>query len=54
MIFDCDDRIDEVMDDDYDYDHCKENVDLEIGEENVDLEIIETGEVYLYKQVSWS
>ena len=41
MIFDRDDRIDEVMDD-YDYD----------GEENVDLEITETGEVYLYKQAS--
>ena len=53
MIFDHDDRIDEVMDDDYDYEG-EENVDLGIGEENVDLEIIETGEVYLYKQVSWS
>ena len=42
MIFDREDRIDEVMDDDYDYD----------GEENVDLEITETGEVYLYKQAS--
>ena len=40
MIFDRDDRIDEVMN--YDYD----------GEENVDLEITETGEVYLYKQAS--
>ena len=40
MIFDRDDRIDEVMN--YDYD----------DEENVDLEIIETGEVYLYKQAS--
>ena len=41
-IFDRDDRIDEVMDNDYDYD----------GEENVDLEITETGEVYLYNQAS--
>ena len=36
MIFDQDDRIDEVQN--YDYD----------DEENVDLEIIEIGEVYLY------
>ena len=40
MIFDHDDRIDEVMN--YDYDDA----------ENVDLEITETGEVYLYKQAS--
>ena len=40
MIFDRDDRIDEVMN--YDYD----------DEENVDLEITETGEIYLYKQAS--
>ena len=40
MIFDPDDRIDEVMN--YDYD----------DEENVDLEITETGEVYLYKRAS--
>ena len=40
MIFDQDDRIDEV--ENYDYD----------DEENVDLEIAETGEVYLYKQAS--
>ena len=40
MIFDHDDRIDEVQN--YDYD----------DEENVDLEITETGEVYLYKQAS--
>ena len=40
MIFDRDDRIDEVQN--YDYD----------DEENVDLEIIETGEVYLYKHAS--
>ena len=38
MIFDRDDRIDEVMN--YDYDDA----------DNVDLEITETGEVYLYKQ----
>ena len=41
MIFDRDDRIDEVMNYDYDYDA-----------DNVDLEITETGEVYLYKQAS--
>ena len=40
MIFDLDDRIDEVMN--YDYDEA----------DNIDLEIIETGEVYLYKQAS--
>ena len=40
MIFDHDDRIDEVQN--YDYD----------DEENVDLEITKTGEVYLYKQAS--
>ena len=40
MIFDQDDRIDEVQN--YDYD----------DEENVDLEITKTGEVYLYKQAS--
>ena len=39
MIFDRDDRIDEVMN--YDYD-----------KENVDLETTKTGEVYLYKQAS--
>ena len=39
MIFDRDDRINEVMN----YEH---------DEENVDLEITETGEVYLYKQAS--
>ena len=42
MIFDRDDRIDEVTNYDYDID----------DEENVDLEITETGEVYLYKQAS--
>ena len=46
MIFDHDDRIDEVMD----YDG-KENNDYD-GEENVDLEITETGKVYLYKEAS--
>ena len=42
MIFDRDDRIDEVMNYDYDYDDA----------DNVDLEITKTGEVYLYKQAS--
>ena len=42
MIFDRDDRIDEVMNYDYGYDDA----------DNVDLEITETGEVYLYKQAS--
>ena len=42
MIFDRDDRIDEVMNYDYDYDDA----------DNVDLEITETREVYLYKQAS--
>ena len=37
MIFDRDDRIDEVMN--YDYDD---------GEENVDLETTKTGEVYIF------
>ena len=41
-IFDRDDRIDEVMNYDYDYDDV----------ENVDIEITKTGEVYLYKQAS--
>ena len=41
MIFNRDDRIDEVMNYDYDDD-----------EEHVDPEITETGEVYLYKQAS--
>lgn len=40
MIFDRDDRIDEIQN--YDY----------ADEENVDLEITETGEVYLYKLAS--
>ena len=42
MIYDRDDRIDEVMNYDYDID----------DEENVDLETTKTGEVYLYKQAS--
>ena len=50
MIFDRDDRIDEVMDDDFDYDG--EEINDYDGEENVDLDIAETGEVYLYKQAS--
>ena len=41
MIFDRDDRIDEVM-----------NYDSDDDEENVDLETTKTGEVYLYKQAS--
>jgi hypothetical protein len=42
-IFDLDDRADEVMNYDYDYDDA----------DNVDLEITKTtGEVYLYKQAS--
>ena len=50
MIFDRDDRIDEVMDDDFDYDG--EEINDYDGEENVDLEITKTDEVYLYKQAS--
>ena len=41
MIFDRDDRIDEVM-----------NYDYANDEENVDLETTKAGEVYLYKQTS--
>ena len=41
-IFDLDDRMDEVMNYDYDYDDA----------DNVDLKITKTGEVYLYKQAS--
>ena len=41
-IFDLDDRADEVMNYDYDYD----------DEEHVDPETTKTGEVYLYKQAS--
>ena len=54
MIFDRDDRIDEVMDYDgeeiNDYDGEETN-DYD-GEENVDLDKTKTGEVYLYKQAS--
>ena len=50
MIFDRDDRIDEVMDDDFDYDG--EEINDYDGEENVDLDKTETSEVYLYKQAS--
>ena len=42
MIFDLYDRIDEVMNYDYDYDDT----------DNVDLQITKTGEVYLCKQAS--
>ena len=43
-IFDLDDRADEVMNYDYDYDDT----------DNADLQITKTtGEVYLYKQASW-
>ena len=50
MIFDHDDRIDEVMNYDYDYDDTDNDYD---DEYNVDLEITNTtGEVYLYKQAS--
>ena len=42
MIFDRDDRTDEVVNYDYDYDDA----------DNVDLEITEAGEVYLHKQAS--
>ena len=41
-IFDLDDRMDEVINYDYDYDDA----------DNVDLEITKTGEVYLYKHAS--
>ena len=48
-IFDLDDRADEVMNYDYDYDDAH-NDDTD---NNVDLEITKTtGEVYLYKQAS--
>ena len=43
MIFDRDDRIDEVMN--YDYDYDTDNADLQITNT--------TGEVYLYKNASW-
>ena len=50
-IFDLDDRADEVMNYDYDYDDV-DNV-YDDTDNNVDLEITKTtGEVYLYKQAS--
>ena len=49
-IFDLDDRADEVMNYDYDYDDADNYYD---DEYNVDLEITKTtGEVYLYTQAS--
>ena len=48
-IFDLDDRADEVMNYDYDYDDADNDYD---DADNVDLEITKTGEVYLYKQAS--
>ena len=49
-IFDLDDRADEVMNYDYDYDDADNIYD---DTDNVDLQITETtGEVYLYKQAS--
>ena len=49
-IFDQDDRADEVMNYDYDYDDTNNVYD---DADNVDLEITKTtGEVYLYKQAS--
>ena len=54
MIFNCDDRTDEVMD--YDGEEINgydgKEIDDYDGEENVDLDETETGEVYLYKQAS--
>ena len=54
MIFDCGDRIDEVMDYDGDEinDYDGEEINYYDGEENVDLDKTETGKVYLYKQAS--
>ena len=50
-IFDLDDRADEVMNYDYDYDDA-DNV-YDDTDNNVDLQITKTtGEVYLYKQAS--
>ena len=50
-IFDLDDRADEVMNYDYDYDDT-DNVCDDI--DNADLQITKTtGEVYLYKHASW-
>ena len=49
-IFDLDDRADEVMN--YDYDYDTDNVCDDT--DNVDLQITNTtGEVYLYKHASW-
>ena len=49
-IFDLDDRADEVMN--YDYDYDTDNVCDDI--DNADLQITNTtGEVYLYKHASW-
>ena len=49
-IFNLDDRADEVMNYDYDYDDADNDYD---DTDNVDLEITKTtGEVYLYKQAS--
>ena len=50
-IFDLDDRADEVMNYDYDYDDTDNVCD---DSNNVDLQITKTtGEVYLYKHASW-
>ena len=51
MIFDRDDRIDEVMNYDYDYDDTDNVYD---DTDNANLQITKTtGEVYLYKYASW-
>ena len=50
-IFDLDDRADEVMNYDYDYDDTDNVCD---DTNNADLQITKTtGEVYLYKHASW-
>ena len=50
-IFDLDDRTDEVMNYDYDYDDTDNVCD---DTDNADLQITKTtGEVYLYKHASW-
>ena len=50
-IFDLDDRADEVMNYDYDYDDTDNVYD---DTDNADLQITKTtGEVYLYKHASW-
>ena len=50
-IFDLDDRADEVMNYDYDYDDTDNVCD---DTDNADLQIIKTtDEVYLYKHASW-